>query len=314
VLTIIGRRLGAAVVIFFMVSVFVFSLVLIVPGDPAIAVAGEYADPAYIEALREDLGLNDPLHEQYVRWLGSALQGDFGRSLISGEEVVSGLMVRFPATASLMVLSVGLALVLGIPAGLAAGLHPGSLVDRAVSLVATLGVAVPNFWLGLLLVMYFSLQLGWFPAVGYTPFTESPVDWLRGLFLPAVTLGTSGMAEIARQTRAGVVDVNRREYVRTAYANGLPERRVVGRHVLRNAAIPIVTVLGLQVAHLLGGSVIIETVFGIDGIGRYAINAVMQRDFPVVQGMVLFVTIVVLIVNLAVDLSYSAINPRVRVS
>lgn len=312
--TIIGRRLGAAVVIFFMVSVFVFSLVLIVPGDPAVAVAGEHADPAYIDAVREELGLNDPLHRQYVRWLGAALQGDFGRSLISGEDVVSGLLVRFPATASLMVLSVGLALALGVPAGLAAGLKPGSAVDRVVSLVASLGVAVPNFWLGLLLVMYFSLQLGWFPAVGYTPLTESPVEWLRGLVLPALTLGTSGMAEIARQTRAGVVDVHRREYVRTAYANGLPDRRVVGRHVLRNAAIPIVTVLGLQVAHLLGGSVIIETVFGIDGIGRYAINAVMQRDFPVVQGMVLFVTIVVLIVNLLVDLSYSAINPRVRVT
>jgi peptide/nickel transport system permease protein len=314
VLTVIARRLGAAVVIFFLVSIFVFSMVLVVPGDPAVAVAGELADPEYIEAVREDLGLNDPIVEQYVRWLDDALHGDFGTSLISGEDVVDGLLVRFPATASLMILSVGLALVVGVPAGLVAGLKPGSWIDRVVSVLATLGVAIPNFWLGLLLVMYFSLQLGWFPAVGYTPFTENPWEWFTGLVLPAVTLGTAGMAEIARQTRAGVVDVDRREYVRTAYANGLPERRVVGRHILRNAAIPIVTVLGLQVAHLLGGSVIIESVFGIDGIGRYAVNAVMQRDFPVVQGMVLFVTLVVLVVNLAVDLSYSALNPKVRVS
>lgn len=312
--TIVGRRLGAAVVIFLMVSVFVFSLVLLVPGDPAIAVAGEHADPAYIEAVREELGLNDPIPQQYVRWLGAAVQGDFGRSLTSGEDVMSGLFVRLPATASLMVMSVALALLLGMPAGMVAGLKPGSVIDRLVSLGATLGVAVPNFWLGLLLIMYFSIQLGWFPAVGYTPITENPYEWFRGLVLPAVTLGTAGAAEIARQTRAGVYDVYRREYVRTAYANGLPERRVVGRHILRNAAIPIVTILGLQVAQLLGGSVIIETVFGIDGIGRYAINAVTQRDFPVVQGMVLFVTVLVLVVNLVVDLSYSVLNPKVRVS
>lgn len=313
-LTIIGRRLGAAVVIFLLVSVFVFALVLLVPGDPAVAVAGEHADPEYIESVREELGLNDPVPQQYANWLLAAVQGDFGRSLLSGEQVVSGLMVRLPATASLMILSVGLALIAGVPAGMAAGLRPGSVVDRLVSFGATLGVAIPNFWLGLLLIMYFSIELGWFPAVGYTPITESPYEWFRGLVLPAATLGTAGMAEIARQTRAGVYDVFQREYVRTAYANGLPERRVVGRHILRNAAIPIVTILGLQVAQLLGGSVIIETVFGIDGIGRYAINAVSQRDFPVVQGMVLFVTIIVLVVNLLVDLSYSLLNPKVRVS
>lgn len=311
-LTTVVRRVGAAVLIFFLVSIFVFALVLIVPGDPAIAVAGEHADTEYIAAVRDELGLNDPILTQYSRWLGSALRGDFGRSLMSGEDVVNGLLVRFPATASLMLLSVGLALIVGVPAGMAAGLKPGSTIDRIVSLAATLGVAIPNFWLGLLLVMYLSIQLGWFPAVGYTPITENPYEWLRGLILPAITLGTSGAAEIARQTRAGVYDVYQREYIRTAYANGLPRRRVIGRHILRNAAIPIVTILGLQVAQLLGGSVIIETVFGIDGIGRYAITAVSQRDFPVVQGMVLFVTIIVLIVNLAVDLSYSIINPKVR--
>lgn len=313
-LTVIARRLGAAILIFFLVSVFVFSLVLIVPGDPAIAVAGEHADPAYIESVREELGLNDPVLNQYFRWLTNALKGDFGKSLMSGERVISGLLVRFPATASLMIVSVGLAILVGIPAGLIAGLRPGSVIDRLVSFAATLGVAVPNFWLGLLLVIFFSIERKWFPAVGYTPITQDPYKWFMGLVLPAITLGTSGAAEIARQTRAGVYDVFQREYVRTAYANGLPERRVVGRHILRNAAIPIVTILGLQVAHLLGGSVIIETVFGIDGIGRYAITAVSQRDFPVVQGMVLFVTIIVLVVNLIVDLSYSLLNPKVRVS
>ncbi len=308
------KRLGAAVVIFFLVSLMVFSLVLLVPGDPAAVVAGENADPAYIEALREQLGLNDPIVVQYWDWLSGVFTGDFGSSIVTGESVIDGVWQRFPATASLMVFSVALALLIGVPSGLLAGLKPGSIFDRLASFGATLGVAVPNFWLALLLIVYFSLDLGWFPAVGYTPLTESPSEWFRGLVLPAITLGTAGVAEISRQTRAGVVDITRREYIRTAYANGLPERRVVGRHVLRNASIPIVTVLGLQIAGLLGGSVIVETIFGIDGIGSYAVTAVTQRDFPVVQGMVLFVTIVVLVVNLAVDISYGFINPKVRAS
>lgn len=313
-LTIVVRRLGATAVILLLVSAMVFSLVLLVPGDPAAAVAGEHADPEYLATVREQLGLNDPIYLQYWHWLTDALRGDFGTSIVTGENVLTGVWERLPATASLMLLSVLLALVLGVPAGLLAGLKPGSVFDRLASLVATLGVAIPNFWLALLLITYLSLELGWFPAVGYTPITESPGEWIRGLVLPALTLGTAGVAEIARQTRAGVVDTARREYVRTAYANGLPERRVVGRHILRNASIPIVTVLGLQVAHLLGGSVIIESIYGIDGIGSYAVTAVTQRDFPVVQGMVFFVTMVVLVVNLLVDLSYGLINPRVRVA
>lgn len=306
------RRIGAAVVIFFLVSLMVFSLVLLVPGDPAAVVAGENADPAYIESVREELGLNDPIVVQYWDWLSNAMTGDFGSSIVTGQSVMSGVWERLPATASLMLFAVALALLVGVPAGLVAGLRPGSIFDRIASLGATLGVAVPSFWLALLLIVYLSLDLGWFPAVGYTPITDNPADWFRGLVLPAVTLGTAGIAEISRQTRAGVVDTTRREYIRTAYANGLPERRVVGRHVLRNASIPIVTVLGLQIAHLLGGSVIVETIFGIDGIGSYAVTAVTQRDFPVVQGMVLFITIVVLVVNLAVDISYGFLNPKVR--
>lgn len=312
--TVIARRLGAAVVIFFLVSIFVFSLVLIVPGDPAIAVVGDTADVEYIAAVREELGLNDPILVQYGRWVGNAVQGDFGDSLISGQDVLEGLWVRIPATFSLMLVSVFFALVIGVPAGIAAGLKPDTLIDRAVSAMASLGVAIPNFWLGLLLVILFAINLGWLPAIGYSPFTEGPVDWLKSLLLPAFTLGTAGAAEIARQTRAGVADVHRREFVRTAYAYGLPTRRVVGRHVLRSASLPVVTVLGLQVARLLGGSVIIEAVFGIDGIGSFAVQGVIQRDFPVVQGMVLVVTLVVLVVNLLVDLSYAALNPRVRVS
>lgn len=313
-LTIVVRRLGATVVILLLVSAMVFSLTLLVPGDPAAAVAGEHADPEYLAAIRDQLGLNDPIYVQYWQWLTDAVRGDFGTSIVTGEQVLSGVWDRLPATASLMLLSVLLAIVLGVPAGLLAGLRPGSVFDRLASLGATLGVAIPNFWLALLLITYLSLELGWFPAVGYTPLTESPGEWFRGLVLPALTLGTAGVAEISRQTRAGVVDAARREYVRTAYANGLPEHRVVGRHILRNASIPIVTVLGLQVAHLLGGSVIVETIFGIDGIGSYAVGAVTQRDFPVVQGMVFFVTIVVLVVNLLVDLSYGLLNPRVRVA
>lgn len=309
-----ARRAGAALVIAFLVSILVFSLVLFVPGDPAIAVAGDSADPAYIAAVREELGLNDPILTQYGRWLGNALRGDLGESLVTGESVVHGLWIRLPATFSLMLVAVGFALLIGIPAGVLAGLRPGSAIDKLVSSGASLGLAVPNFWLGLMLIILFAIRLDWLPAIGYASITEGPWQWLRHLLLPGFTLGTAGAAEIARQTRAGVADVHRREFVRTAYAYGLPRRRVVGRHVMRSASIPIVTVLGLQVANLLGGSVIVESVFGIDGIGKYAVGAVIQRDFPVVQGMVVMVTIVVLVVNLAVDFSYTVLNPRVRLT
>ena len=306
------QRLVAAVVVFFLVSLTVFSLILIVPGDPAIAVAGENADPAFIESVREDLGLNDPILEQYWRWLSGAVQGDFGESLVTGQDVLEGLWIRLPATVSLMVVSLAVAVLVGLPAGIIAGLRPGSLVDRFVSTLASVGVATPNFWVGLLLVILFSVNLGWLPAIGYTPLSEDPWDWLRNLILPGVTLGSSGAAELARQTRAGVADVRRREFIRTAHAMGLPQRSIVGRHILRNASLPVVTVLGFHVAYLLGGSVVVESVFGIDGIGKHAITAATQRDFPVVQGMVLLVTVIVLLVNLAVDLSYSLLDPRTR--
>lgn len=311
---VVVRRLAAAIVVFFIVSLAVFSLVLIVPGDPAIAVAGETADQAYIDAVRDDLGLNDPIIEQYGRWLGGAFRGDFGESLVTGQDVLEGLWIRLPATVSLMVVSLTIAVLIGLPAGIIAGLRPGSIVDRVVSTVASVGVATPNFWVGLLLVIVFSVNLGWLPAIGYTPLTEDPWGWLQHLILPGITLGSSGAAELARQTRAGVADVRRREFVRTAHAMGLPRRSIVGRHILKNASLPVVTVLGFQIAYLLGGSVVVESVFGIDGIGKYAITAATQRDFPVVQGMVLLVTVIVLIVNLAVDLSYSLLDPRTRTS
>ena len=313
-LTILIRRLGAGVLIFLIVSVLVFSLLLFVPGDPAIAVAGDTADLEYIAAVREELGLNDPALTQYWRWFSRVLHGDLGESLVTGQDISSDLWTRMPATFSLMLVSVGFALLLGIPAGVAAGLTPGSVVDKVVTFLASLGVALPNFWLGLMLVILFAINLDWLPAIGYSPFMEGPWEWFKHLVLPAFTLGSAGAAEIARQARAGVADVHRREFIRTAYATGLPERRVVGRHVMRNASIPVVTVLGFQIAGLLGGSIIIESVFGIEGIGKYIVGAVVQRDFPVVQGGVLLISVIVLVVNLAVDFSYTALNPRVRSS
>ena len=310
--SVIVRRLAAAVVIFVLVSMMTFALVLLVPGDPAATAAGDSATPEQILAIREQLGLNNPIWQQYANWIGGVLHGDFGRSLTTGEDVLAGLWSRFPATLSLMAMSLLIALLVGLPVGLIAGLRPGSLLDRLVSGIAILGIAIPNFWLGLLLIIVFALQFGWFPSIGYVPLSQDPVEWLRSLVLPGLTLGLGCAAEIARQTRTGVIDVSSREYVRTAYANGLPEHRVVGRHILRNASIPVVTVLGIQIAHLLGGSIIVETIFGINGVGRYAVEAVIVRDFPVVQGTVLFVTIVVLIANLAVDISYSYLNPKVR--
>lgn len=296
----------------FLVSIGIFLLIHLIPGDPAREIAGENATLEQVERVREQLGLTAPLHEQYFIWLGSALRGDLGSSLYSGRSVTSSIAGALPPTLSITVASLALALIAGVTLGAIAGSRKGSWLDRFVSVLATLGVAMPSYWVGLLLVAAFAVNRSWFPATGYAPLDEGFLKWLSHIALPALALGSSTVAEIARQTRGGVIDVLSKPYIRSAYARGNSRSRVLRKHVLRNSSIPVVTVFGMQAARLLGGIVVVEAVFAIPGLGSMAVNAVQRRDFPVIQGYVLFIAVAVVLINLLVDLSYPAINPKVR--
>ena len=306
------QRLLALVPLLLIVSLMVFSLVLLIPGDPAFLLAGEDATPEEVEAIRESMGLNEPVLVRYVEWLGALLQGDLGTSLFSDQPVLDVILERLPVTLSLALLAILFSLLISIPAGMIAGTRPGSLVDRVVTVGSSLGLAVPNFWLGLMLVLMLAIWNPWFPATGYTPLSESPMGWWMHLVLPAFTLGLSASAILTRQLRGAMVEVMQQDYVRTARAKGLPYLKVVAKHALKNAAIPMVTILGLQTNGLLGGTVIVEQIFGMPGIGQLAVSSVFTRDLPMIQGVVIMAVVVAVAVNLIVDLSYGYFNPKVR--
>ncbi len=305
------RRLGGSVLVVFLASILVALMVHLVPGDAASAVAGENASPEQIQSTRERLGLDEPIWVQYFSWATDALRGDFGQSLITNRPVIEMVRQVLPATLSITLAASVIAVVIGVTLGGLAGLRRG-VTDRVTSLGASLGIAMPSFWVGMLLVTFFALEFDLFPVLDYTPLTEDPVGWLHHITLPALALGLGMSAEVARQTRGGVVDVMAQPYIRTARAKGAPGGRLFARHVVRNAAIPVVTVLGLQIGRLLGGVIIIEQVFAINGLGTMAVRAVADRDFPVIQAYVLLTTVIVVAINLLVDLSYGWINPRVR--
>lgn len=311
-LKLIGNRLLATIPLLLIVSVMVFSIVHLVPGDPAITILGENSTPERVAETRERLGLDDPILEQYGRWLSGAVRGDLGTSLFTSEPVSEALADRIPITLSLTAVSLVVAMLIGVTAGIVAAAKRGTFIDRLATLGASLGVAVPNYWLGSILIVTLALGRDWFPATGYTPPSESVVDWLRGLFLPAIALGSAAAAEIARQLRASLVDVLQQDYIRTARAKGMGRWLVIGKHGLKNAAMPLVTVIGFQVTVLLGGSVIVEQIFGIPGLGSLAVRKVLEQDIPVVQGIVLVSVLIVVIVNLLVDITYGWLNPKVR--
>jgi peptide/nickel transport system permease protein len=308
------RRLAFTIPMLVVVSFCVFSLIVLVPGDPAVSLAGENPDPEQIAAVRERLGLNDPFLVQFWHWFTGVLHGDLGQSLFSSQSVAGAVFARLPATLSLALLSLTVALVLGVAVGVLAAMRPGTWVDRVATFAASLGVAVPYFWVGMILVLLFAINLTIFPAVGYTPLHENPLQWFLHLFLPATALGLAPAAVIARQTRAGMTGVLREDYVRTATAKGLRPARVVGRHALKNAAVPVVTAFGLEASRLIGGTVVIEQLFALPGLGSLAYTSVFARDFPMVQGVLLVVAALVLLINLLVDLSYGYFNPRIRQS
>jgi peptide/nickel transport system permease protein len=312
VLRLILRRLVALVPLLFIVTLAVWALLLLIPGDPALSLVGDTATPEQVEAVRAKLGLDDPAYERYGRWIGGVVQGDLGTSLFTSYKVRDAIFDRLPVTLSLVGTSFVLSALIGIPAGVFAAVKRGKFLDRFLTVGTSIGVAVPNFWLGLILVTFLSLKLGWFPAGGYVAITENPLEWAHHIALPSITLALAAAAEIGRQTRASMVDVLERDFIRTHRAKGIPQREIVAKYGLKSAMMPVVTVAGLQVARLFGLSTIVEQIFNMQGVGQLAIDAVFKRDVPVIQGVVLMVTLVVVIANLLVDVSYGYLNPKVR--
>jgi peptide/nickel transport system permease protein len=308
------RRVGAALIVLFLASILVFAGVRALPGDPALALAGENRDPAALAQIRSKYGLDQPVPVQYVKWLGNALRGDLGTSTKSGLPVTETIADRIPITLELAILSMLFAVILGVSAGVVAAVKRGSPADYATSSLALFGLSIPHFWLGLLLILIFAVKLQILPASGYVPFLEDPVENLRRMVMPAFVLGTGFSAVVMRQMRSSMLESLSADYVRTARAKGLSEREVIGIHALRNSLITVVTLVGLQVGALISGAVITEQIFVIPGFGKLTIDSVLQRDFAVIQGVVLVAAAGYVVVNLVVDLLYSVLNPRIRVS
>ncbi|MGH2349568.1 MAG: ABC transporter permease [bacterium] len=328
----VGRRLLETVPVVFGVLLVVFAISHLTPGDPVLIALGEHATPEAVERLRAELQLNDPLPIQFAKYLGQALRGDLGRSIQNNEAVTEELVNRFPATIELTTAAMLIASVVGILTGVIAAARQNSWFDGTSMVIALFGFSMPIFWLGIMLILLFAWYLGWFPISGRLDYAmelsrltnlyvvdamltrnwAALQDALRHLVLPAVTLASVPLAIIARMTRSSLLEVLRQDYVRTARAKGLGERRVVSRHALKNAFIPVITVIGLNVGALLGGAILTETIFAWPGVGRLVVDAIFARDYPIVQGAVLVIALVFVLVNLLVDLSYAVLDPRIR--
>jgi peptide/nickel transport system permease protein len=306
------RRLLSAIPVLFIVSLISFGLMRLIPGDPAAAIAGIAATPAQIEQLRRDLGLDEPLLMQLLHYYQGLLQGDFGKSLLLGKGVLAATMERLPVTIGLSLYALVLTLLIGVTSGIIAALRQNTWVDQVAMMIAMLGISIPNFFLGLLMIIFFAVQLGWLPSGGYIPFSQDPIGWLRSTTMPAISLALLQAGLLARITRSGMLEVLRQDYVRTARAKGLPERQVILKHALANALIPIVTVIGIIISLLLSGAVVTEALFSLPGMGQLLTQAVLSRDYPMVQGGLLLVTTFLVVVNILVDILYALIDPRVR--
>ena len=307
------RKAGAALIVVFLASVLVFVGVRAIPGDPALAYAGEDRDPEVLAAIRDKYGLEDPQPVQYVRWIGLALQGDLGTDT-RGLSVTETIVTRLPLTLELAGLAMLIGVLIGIPAGVIAAVRRGKASDYAATTTALLGLSVPHFWLGLLMIIVFAVNLRWLPAGGYVSFRDDPLGNLEHMLMPAVVLGTGLSAVLMRQMRSDMLTSLGADYVRTARAKGLSEWSVVGKHALRNSLITITTVIGLQLGALISGAVVTEQIFGIAGFGRLTVDSIAQRDYALLQGVVLVAAAGYVIVNLLVDVAYSLINPRIRVA
>ena len=306
------QRVLLAILVIWGVTFVVVMIVHLVPGDPARVILGAYASEQSVAAIRERLGLNDPFLQQYGKWLFSALQGDLGSSLITSQPVGPQLTQRIGPTIELSAASLLIGMAIAFPVGIISAVRPRSKLDIFASFLSQIGVSVPSFWMGILLILLFSLTLGWLPPSGYTPVGEDAGNWLSHLILPAVTSGIVSASILTRFIRSAMLNVLHMNYIQTARAKGLPERMVTMRHGLRNALISIVTILGLQVTALMSGVVIVEVVFAWPGLGRLALDAVLDRDYPLLQGAVMTVAIMVTLVNLLVDLLYFFLDPRIE--
>ncbi len=308
------RRLVYFVPLLFLVTMVTFSVALLLPGDPALAYIGEanMRDKTMYDAMRKELGLDRPIPVQYAKWLGRVLRGDFGRSIRTREPALEGLMARFPVTLHLTAMAMMVALLVAVPVGVLSAVRPNSKADKVGTVLAMSGVAIPDFWLGIMLIYVFSVWFKVLPPSGYVPVSQGLWPSFLSMLLPAIALGMALSAVVMRQLRSSLIEVLQQEYVMVARAKGLAERLVVGRHALKNALIPVVTVIGLQTGRLFGGAVVVETIFALPGLGRLAADSIFFRDFPMLQGVVLILALAVLLANLLTDLLYAFLDPRIR--
>jgi len=290
----------------------VFSLILLIPGDPALALLGDNATDEKLAQLRTQLGLDQPVLIQYWNWLMSAVQGDLGRSLFTGEYVSEAVISRLGVTFQVVLTAMIFSFILGMFFAITSILKPNSWMDYVARFFGTLGTAIPNFWLAMLLVVFFSVNLGWLPATGFTSVMDHPIGFLKSVLLPAFCLGAFGAAQITRQLRSSLIEVLDSDYIRTAYSKGLLLWPVIWKHGMRNALLPVVTTVGLMFGNMLGATVVIESVFAIPGMGQLAVNSILQRDFPMLQGVVLVMVVLVLIINFITDVLYGVLDPRIE--
>jgi len=306
------RRLVLLVPVILVVGVVVFALVHLTPGGPAAVILGDRATPEQVTQLRERLGLDEPLPVQFVEWFGGVLRFDFGDSIFLGMSVQDAIRERLQPTLLLTLYALTVQILIGVPAGVIAAVRRDTWVDRVLTVVSISGAAVPTFFLGILLILFFAVRLRWLPSGNYVPLTEDPAAHFERMLMPAFALGFSSAGLLARLVRSAMLDVLREDYVRTAFAKGLPQRLVVVRHALRNALIPAITVIGASLGALLGGAVVTETVFTIPGMGRLVVQSIGRRDYPVIQGAVMTIAVIYVLVNLLVDVLYVYVDPRVR--
>jgi peptide/nickel transport system permease protein len=305
------RRLAATLPTLLIVAASVFVLMRVVPGDPALLILGDSADPAQVRALRESMGLDQPIAVQFLQWLKAALAGDFGKAITNGQPVLPLILERFSVTALIVLLAVGGAALIAVPLGTVAAWRQNGAADLSVVALSTLLLSIPSFWLGLLLLLFFGVWLKWLPVVGYVTFAENPWQALQYIILPVATLTLIEIGTLTRMARASAIDVLKLDYIAHARAKGLSETSVLARHALPNAFAPTLTLIGVVLGNLLGGIAVIETVFTLPGLGRLLVDAIFARDYPVVQGVMLFVAAIYVAVNLLVDLAYPLFDPRV---
>jgi peptide/nickel transport system permease protein len=308
----IVRRLLSAIPVLFVVSLMTFVIMWLVPGDVSAEIGGTDATPQQIQQIREQLGIDRPLLERAINWYGNLLRGDLGHSYLLNRSVVDAVLERLPVTLSLAGLALVLATIMGTLLGILAAVRHNSWVDQGSMVAALIGLSIPDFWFGLVLIILFGVTLGWLPTGGFVPITEDFFGWVRCMTLPALTLAFTQMGVIARMTRSSMLDVLDQDFVRTARAKGMRARTVIFKHALRNALVPIVTVVGVTAGVLLSGAVVIETVFSLPGVGRLIVGSIQRRDFPVIQGGLLVTASIFVFVNIVVDMLYGWLDPRVR--